>query len=385
MAALKIGIVGMGAAGRAFLPAIEKSDDFQLVAFAEANAAARQEAERETGAQGYADVGALVAHQGIDAIYIATPTEQHRSHAAVAFAAGKHVLTEKPMAVSLEDAQAMVAAAEQANRILLVGHSHSYDAPIHAMRGIIDSGRLGRVRMINTMDFTDWMFRPRRIEEFDVKLGGGVTFRQGSHQFDIIRLLGDGAVRSVRASTFDWDPRRPSIGAHTVFLTFEDGATAVAVYNGYGYFSTMELTDDITEWGFVEPLSKRPKLKREAVSGAELAAKRSRAKTAIPAAAPYQPTFGLTVVSCERGDLRQSPGGILVYDENGREEIILANDKTPRDLVLAEFADAILGRKPPVHTGKWGLANLEICLAAMQSSRQGQELPLRFQEPLSAR
>ncbi|MDH7795543.1 MULTISPECIES: Gfo/Idh/MocA family oxidoreductase [unclassified Beijerinckia] len=385
MASLKIGIVGMGAAGRAFLPAIEKSDDFQLAAFVEANAALRQEAERETGAKGYPDVQALVAHPDIDAIYIATPTELHRAHAQIAFEAGKHVLTEKPMAVSLEDAQAMVVAADRAGRLLLVGHSHSYDAPIQAMRDIIESGRLGRVRMINTCDFTDWMFRPRRAEEFDVNLGGGVTFRQGSHQFDIIRLLGGGAVRSVRAQTFDWDPRRPSIGAHTVFMVFEDGASATAVYNGYGYFSTMELTGDITEWGFVETPDQRPKLKREPVNAAELAAKQKRAKTAIPAAAPYQPTFGLTVVSCERGDLRQSPGGILVYDENGCEEIIVATDKTPRDLVLAEFADAIQGRKAPVHTGKWGVANLEICLAAMESSKLGRELALHFQEPLPSR
>lgn len=382
MAPLKIGIAGLGAAGRAFLPPIEKSADFQLVAFADAHADSREDAARATGVQGYADVEGLVAHPGLDALYIATPTQLHQRHAEIAFAAGKHVLTEKPMAVSLDEAQAMVAAAGRANRLLLVGHSHSYDAPIQAMRAIIASGRLGRVRMINTWNFTDWMFRPRRIEEFDLALGGGVTFRQGAHQFDIIRLLGGGAVRSVRATAFDWDPRRPSIGAHTVFLTFEDGASATAVYNGYGYFSTMELTGHVGEWGFVERPEQRSKLQRAPVSAAEIAAKQNRAKTAIPSATAHQPTFGLTVVSCERGDIRQSPDGLLVYDEEGCEEIALASDTSPRDLVLAEFADAILGRRPPVHTGKWGLANLEICCAALDSARLGQEVSLRFQEPL---
>ena len=190
----------------------------------------------------------------LDAVYIATPTELHAEHAGLAFAAGKHVLTEKPMAIRLEEAQAMIAAAERAGVSLVVGHAHGYDRPIQAMREIITSGRLGRVRMIHTWNFTDWMYRPRRPDELEIALGGGVTFRQGSHQFDIIRLLGGGMVRSVRATAFDWDPNRRSIGAHTVTLQFADGAAATAVYNGYGYFSTTELISDVTEWGFTEPV-----------------------------------------------------------------------------------------------------------------------------------
>ena len=135
----------------------------------------------------------------------------------------------------------MIEAAERAGVVLLVGHSHSYDLPIKTMREIVAGGALGRVRMIHTWNFTDWIYRPRRPDELDIALGGGVTFRQGSHQFDIIRLLGGGLVKSVHATTFDWDVARRSIGAHTVFMQFADGAAATAVYNGYGYFSTMEL------------------------------------------------------------------------------------------------------------------------------------------------
>ena len=63
--------------------------------------------------------------------------------------------------------------------------------------------------MIHTWNFTDWMTRPRRPDELDVAQGGGVTYRQGAHQFDIIRLIGGGLVKSVRATTFDWDPKPP--------------------------------------------------------------------------------------------------------------------------------------------------------------------------------
>ena len=104
----------------------------------------------------------------------------------------------------------------------------------------------------------------------------------------------------------------------------------------------------------------------------------TRARNAIPVDAPHQPHFGLTLVSCERGDIRQSPDGLLVYSDAGREAIALPADKTPRDLVIAEFADAIAG-KPTTHTGRWGLANLEVCTAAIESSRTGKEIELKHQ------
>ncbi len=109
-----------------------------------------------------------------------------------------------------------------------------------------------------------------------------------------------------------------------------------------------------------------------------MAAKRKRARNAIPASAPHQPHFGLTLVSCERGDIRQSPDGLLVYSERGRDEIALPTDKSPRDRVIAEFADAIAGL-PVTHTGRWGLANLEVCAAAIESSRTGKEVALVHQ------
>jgi len=380
--AIRIGVAGIGAAGRAFLPAIRGHAAFQLAAIAEPVAETREAVARETGALGFADLPSMLAGAGIDAVYIATPTELHPQHAALAFAAKKHVLTEKPMAVRLDQAEAMVADAARAGVVLLCGHSHSFDRPIQAMREIVASGRLGRVRMINTWNFTDWMYRPRRPDELEIGQGGGVTFRQGSHQFDIIRLLGGGLVRSVRATTFDWDPARRSIGAHVVALQFQDGAAATAVYNGYGHFSTMELIADVSEWGFVEPLAKRAPVRRGSAGlspADELEAKRRRAVHAIPASAPHQPHFGLTLVSCERGDIRQSPDGLYVYAEAGREEIAVPTDKSPRDLVLDEFAAAISGRVKPIHDGRWGLANLEVCLAAIESSRTGTDIELRHQ------
>jgi phthalate 4,5-cis-dihydrodiol dehydrogenase len=383
-ARIRIGIVGLGAAGRAFLPAIRGHAAFELAAVAEPVAETRAAIANETGTKGFADLPSMLSGAALDAVYIATPTELHAEHAAMTFTAKKHVLTEKPMAIRMDQGQAMIEAADRAGVVLLAGHSHSYDLPIKTMREIVAGGSLGRLRMIHTWNFTDWIYRPRRPDELDISLGGGVTFRQGSHQFDIIRLLGGGLVKSVHATTFDWDAARRSIGAHTVFMQFADGAAATAVYNGYGYFSTMELIDNVTEWGFTEPIEQRPLVQRSAGSAAdELAAKRKRAGSAIPTSAPHQPHFGITLVSCEHGDIRQSPDGLYVYSDKGREAVALPNNSSPRDLVLDEFAAAINGTSSPIHDGRWGLANLEICLAAIESSKNGKVIELKHQVPVS--
>jgi phthalate 4,5-cis-dihydrodiol dehydrogenase len=375
---IRIGIVGMGAAGWAFLPPIRGNPAFELVAIAEPVAEMRETVAAETGVAVYPDLPSMLRDAKLDAVYIATPTELHPEHVAQACAAKKHVLTEKPMAIRVEQAQAMVEAASRAGVVLQVGHSHSYDLPIARMREIVVSGALGRVRMIHTWNFTDWMARPRRAAELDVGQGGGVTYRQGAHQVDILRLIGGGLVKSVRATTFDWDDSRRSIGAHTIFLNFADGAAATAVYNGYGHFSGTELIGGVGEWGDITKQRAAAQPSVAMTPEQELAAKRQRARSAIPTGAPHQPHFGLTMVSCERGDIRQSPNGLLVYSERGREEIALPGDQSPRDLVIAEFADAIAG-KPTTHTGRWGLANLEVCTAAIESSRSGKEIELKHQ------
>ena len=121
---------------------------------------------------------------------------------------------------------------------MIVGQSQSYEPPIQAIRGIVQSGQLGRLGMINGWYFNDWLYRPRLPAEMDTRQGGGVVFRQGAHHFDVARLIGGGLVRSVRASVGVWDPARPTEGAYTAFLEFDDGAAAALSYSGYDHFSS---------------------------------------------------------------------------------------------------------------------------------------------------
>src|SRR3954471_6883618 len=145
---IRIGIVGMGAAGWAFVPAIRGNAAFELAAIAEPDTGMREAAAAETGAAVYPDLPSMLRDAPLDAVYIATPTELHPDHVAQACAAKKHVLTEKPMAIRVDEAQAMIKATSHDGFVLQVGHSHSYALPIARMREIVASGALGRARMI---------------------------------------------------------------------------------------------------------------------------------------------------------------------------------------------------------------------------------------------
>jgi phthalate 4,5-cis-dihydrodiol dehydrogenase len=384
---LRVGIAGIGAAGQAFIAPLKSHAGFDWVAVAEPEEALCARMQQAHGVRGHATLAEMLTNTALDAVYIATPTPLHAAQVAQVAAAGKHVLVEKPMAASLAEARSMVAAAQRSGVVLLVGHSHSFDAPIAAMRSLIESGELGRVRMVHTWCYSDWVHRPRRADELDVGQGGGVTFRQGAHQFDVIRLLCGGHARSVRAQVFDWDSARRTTGAHTAFIAFEGGAVATAVYNGYGGFSSMDLVGGVTEWGHERDHKMPAEQTRQrwrAESPAEaLMAKQARAATAIPAQAPHQPHFGLTLVSCEGGDIRQSPDGLWVYTADGAREAAVPLDRSPRDRVLDEWHAAITGAASALHDGRWGLATLELCVAALASSAQGEAVPLHEQVGLS--
>ncbi len=372
---LQIAIVGFGAAAQAFVPALQNNAQFSLVAIVENNAQVQSNA-KALGVPVFSQLEDLKQIAHLDGVYIATPTPCHAEQCIQALANGWHVLVEKPMSSNAAEALRMVSAAQQFGKSITVGHSHSFDAPIQAMRHIIQSGELGAVQMVNTWCFTDWVYRPRRAEELDPALGGGVTFRQGAHQIDILRALCGPKVQTVKAKVFNTDPKRNTPGAHAIYLDFENGAAATAIYNGYAGLSSMDWTQNVSEWGFLQTAEQRPWKRRplqQSTPEQELASKQERAKTAIPGSAPLQPHFGLTVVSCTLGDMRQTPAGILIATADGERELKLPNHQSPRELVLEEIENVWRGSGPGWHNGQWGYENLRICEAAIASAQSGRE------------
>lgn len=388
---VKIGIVGLGIAGSSMIPAILEHPKVRLTAAATRNKERLGKFARDYNVQTYTSIEDLCTSNSIDAVYIATPTELHTEHVRIAAESNKHIIVEKPLSISLEDADRMIEITEKNGVQLIVGHSHSFEPPIQKMKEIIDSGKLGKVFMIHNWYYNDWLYRPRTPEELKTELGGGVTYRQGSHQFDIIRFLGGGMVRSIRAVTGVWDKSRPTEGNHTVFLEFEDGTAATVVYSGYDHFHTTELTFDIGEGG---PLTKstiyaqaRRKLKETKSQTDEVALKIASGyggeqSKNYKESEKHHPFFGLTVVSCEKGDIRQHPEGLLVYGEYEKYVVPISKEKTGRYNVIDELYKAVVEKEPPVHDGRWAKANLEICIKAIQSAKERKEIYLSHQVPV---
>ena len=310
-----IGVAGLGAAGRAFIPAIRKHPGFRLAAIAEPAARCAPASRTSDGAPSHATLQAMLEQGGLDAVYIATPTELHPEHVAqVAPRASTSWWKSRWRRARAGAGHDRCRRARGRRACWSAIRTATICRSIPCAtdrRRHVGPGADGQYLVLYRLDLPAAPRRRTRRHQ-----GGGVTYRQGSHQFDIIRLLCGGKSRSVRAKTFDWDKTRSAIGAHVVYLDFEDGPAATAVYNGYGRFSSMDLGFDISEWGFLQPPESRPPLQRPgagATEADELAAKQQRAKNAIPGSAPFQPFFGLTLVSCERGEIRQSPQGLFLY------------------------------------------------------------------------
>jgi phthalate 4,5-cis-dihydrodiol dehydrogenase len=383
---LQLGVAGLGRGFMSMLPTLRADERIRLVAAADPRAESRAQFVDDFGGRVCASVDELCDDPEVEVVYIATPHQYHAEHCIAAARCGKHMLVEKPMAVTLADCAAMIDAARRANVHLVVGHSHSFDAPYLRTRALIASGAHGRVRMITAVNFTDFLYRPRRPDELDTAQGGGAVFSQGAHQIDVVRLLGGGHVHSIRAHTGAWDGSRPTEGAFSALLTFDDGAFASLTYSGYAHFDSDELVGWIGEMGIRKDAATYGAT-RAALRGAhtpveEAELKRRRAYGAAPASSTPPSGhnhFGVVIASCERADLRPLPTGVMIYGDERAWMEELAPPGIPRIEVIDELYDAVVAGRAPMHGGEWAMATLEACLAILESARLGKELRLHHQ------
>lgn len=341
----------------------------------------------------FEDAGELCAAPGVDAVYIATPHQYHRDHAIMAAEGRKHIILEKPMALSLEDCDAIISAVDRSGVHLIVGHTLSYSPVVRAIRRVIVSGEFGRLGMINNLNYTNFLYRPRRPEELDTAQGGGILFNQVPHQVDSVRFLGGGMLRSVRAMTGVWDAQRATEGACMAFLEFEDGTAASIVYSGYDHFDSDEFCFWVGEGG--QPAKPnmhgqaRAALRAFSTPQAEASAKRDTGyggrheRVNKMNGVHNQPHVGVLIVSCERADLRPSADGVLVYSDAGKEERVVARDPwiPGKGDVVNELYQSVFRNAPPVHDGRWGRATIEACLAIQRSALEHKEIFLKHQAP----
>ncbi len=381
-----LGVAGLGMAGAVMVRAAAAHPGVKLVAAAEPHDAPRAAFARDFNAATYGSIDELCADPAVEAIYIATPHQFHAPHAILAAEHGKHIILEKPMALTLANCDAVIAAAERAGVYLLVGHTHAFDPAVRAMRRMVASGELGALGMIAALNYTNYLYRPRRPEELDTARGGGILFNQVPHQIDMVRLVVGGRLRSVRAQVTRLDPARPTEGGLVAFLEFADGTAAALVYGGYDFFDSDELHFWISERGADKPhdqhgTARRTLAGRQAADETRLRIDQYAYGADAGAPPPHQPHFGLMIATCAGGEMRASADGLFVYDQNGHREIALPKSaSTPgRSEVLDDMIAAIRDRRPPLQNGRWAKANVEVSLALLRSARERREIVLEHQ------
>ena len=388
---LRLGVAGLGVASTQILPPISTLPFIKITAAADTRIDALAKFREVYKGETFTSVEAMCASSNVDAVYVATPNHLHAQHAIAAANHKKHVIVEKPMALSIDECEAMNRAAEK-NRInLLCGHTHSFDPPVRKIREIVKSGELGKLCMINTWNYNEFMYRPRMKHE--LATSRGVVLNQGPHHIDIVRLIGGGMVRSVRAMTGIWDKARAHEGSYICYLEFEDGTPVTLIYSGYGFFDTAELFSWVGEGGqHRDPETnlqvrkrlrevKSPEEEERLKEGMRFGGQREGEFSHVWSGERRQPFFGFTLVSCERGDIRQTPDGLFIYGESEKREITLPAGRRGREAEIEELYDAVMHGRPVFHDGRWGTATLEVCLGMLESAEKRQEIFLSHQVP----
>jgi UDP-N-acetyl-2-amino-2-deoxyglucuronate dehydrogenase len=237
----KVALVGCGRISRNHFEALRKLGGLTLTAVCDiAPERARASAEQE-GVPAFSSYEEMLQRVECDIVSICTPSGLHAAHGALAARAGKHVITEKPMAISLGQADELVKACDDAGVFLFVVKQNRLNPPIQLLRRAVDKGRFGRIFIANTTvrwqrpqeyyDAAPW----RGTWEFD----GGAIMNQASHYVDLIQWL-VGPVESVMAKTATQARRIEAEDSGVALLKFRSGALGVIEVNVLTYPRNIE-------------------------------------------------------------------------------------------------------------------------------------------------
>lgn len=189
---LRAAVIGVGSMGRNHARVYAEMEDVQLIAVADVDQAAAVRVANIYGVRAYADYRAMLDMEPLDLVTIAVPTRLHREVAQEAAARGVHLFVEKPLAGSVEDAQAIIDAARAAGVKLGVGHIERFNPAILQLKVELDAGRLGRMFQLHARRVGPF---PPRVEDV------GVVFDLATHELNIMEYLANARVVSLYAET----------------------------------------------------------------------------------------------------------------------------------------------------------------------------------------
>lgn len=339
MSKIKVAVIGCGAiAQRRHIPEYAANDNVELVAFADPIIERAEQMAEQYGGKSYASIEQLLEAEKVDAVSVCTPNYLHAQHSIAAANAGAHVLVEKPMATSKEDAEKMIEAARKNNVYLMVGHNQRLMPPHVKAKELLDSGKLGKVLTFRTsfghagpegwsVDGREsWFFRK---EEAVMGAMGDL----GVHKADFIRYLLADEV--VEVSGF--------IGTtHKEGTDVDDNATCIL------------------------------RMKSGAIG------------TLVASWTQYKGGDNSTVLWCENGVIKigaTSGDEVVVELTNGTQETykvgaMATNEKQVPSGVIDAFVESIKTSTPPSISGEEGMRSLNVILAAFESQATGRSIKL---------
>lgn len=351
---VRLAVVGCGAiAQRRHLPEGAAREDVKIVAVCDPKPGrAEQIATKFGAAKFYLDHKAMFAAGGIDAAVICTPNALHASQSIDALNAGLHTLVEKPMATTLADARAMIAASEKADRFLMVGQNQRLMAAHRKARSILQSGALGRVLSFQTTfkhaGPDGWSVDGAQSWFFKKELAAmGVCGDLGVHKIDLMMHLLDEDITGINGFV---DTRSKTYPGTDRLIDVDDTAF-FTVRTASGVIGTINLS--WTHYGNVED------------NGTTLYCEKGVLTLAT------DPTYSLVV---------HHRDGTKEFHQTGR---IASNTQQTNSGVMDQFIGSISAGKRPVIDGREGLRSLQVILAGLESAASGNPATLAL-EPRQA-
>jgi predicted dehydrogenase len=330
----RVALVGCGnIATKGHLPAYAKMPHASIVAVCDKDDRLVTAAAELTGATAYADLGKLLAAEDVDVVDICTPPVTHAPLAIQAMDAGKHVLCEKPIAHSLEDADAMIASADANGVKLMIGQTRRFDHRYVAVKEEITSGRLGRPVYIRRAERQFLPF-PADAWYWDPAVGGGVILDVGIHTLDLLRWLfqqepveirtAAQSVRSAAQEAGSYDHAMITVVFDGGGLGFAEASWAHPDAYGAGLYASLDVLGTEGKLAYSDQDS-NPMLVFDATTGAEL------------------PRY-FSLMSSTEYAFEAEIASFLDYVGTGQEPVITPGDaRTALAMALAALESAVTG------------------------------------------
>ena len=222
---MRFGLVGCGGISTQHIEAMNAVDGAQLVAVTSASTARAKATGEKWGVPWTADLDELLGREDIDAVTVTTPSGLHARIALAALRRGKHVLVEKPLALSVADVDELIAEGRRQGRLVAAVSQRRFEPVMGALQRAVAAGGFGRIALIMGASLN---YRPQSYYDSAAwrgtrALDGGVLMNQAIHEVDLVCWLG-GPVASVAAHIATLGHRMESEDTATVGLRFTNGA-----------------------------------------------------------------------------------------------------------------------------------------------------------------